>query len=121
MLEPWRLQKHHCVASAARRPGCCTASLRCSPEEVEDGRCRSLAPDRILEARLEAASAVAVGLVGLSEGHRAVVDAEGYRFDRIERRSDSTLVDRTQPEGIRPGTPETKRQKALLPAEVLAL
>jgi hypothetical protein len=122
MLEPWRLQEHHCVASAAQRPGCCTASLHCSPEEAEDGRCSPRASDHILEVRLEAAFAVAVGLAGQSEGRRAVVGAEGYRFDRIARRSDSTLlVDRTQFEDIRPGIPETKRQKTLLPAEVSAL
>jgi hypothetical protein len=109
MLEPWRLQEHHYVASAARRPGCCAARVA----GVE--RCSSLAPGRILEA----ASAVAVEL---SEGRRAVVDAEGYRSDRIGHRFDSTRpVVRTQPGGIRPGSPETKRQKMRLPAEVLAL
>jgi hypothetical protein len=116
---PWRLQEHHCAAVLAQRPGCCIASLRYSPGKAVAGRCSFRVPGRILKDRL----VVAVDLVELSEGLQAAVDVEEYRSDRIAHRSDSTHPVRIQPEpeGIRPGIPETKRQKMRPPAEVLAL
>ena len=106
MSEPERLCKHY-AASPSPHSHWRIASQRCVLVEVGIVRCSRLAFGRIAGIQLVMASAA------VSEPHRAAAGAVGYRSDR-------TRLDRTQPEGIHPDTPGTKRQKKLRQEEASA-